>query len=269
MKGRKPKTSRMKRAFVLAAAALGFTIGTAGINTIPKHPATDTQVVSTINQGQWDQKGVNISPTDQMWKHTLSLRSDEAKAADLMQAAQSGDSWRVKALFENGGMNARSAVAGEALASAAYFGHMDVVKALMSQGVDPTMNDSAALRWALQGGQNNVAYYLLDLGAQANANNSEGLLIATYNGDHTMVQTLLYYGADPTAWDKAALSYAQEYGYTDIATTLQDQINRMTVTPDAEPMGPFLTDDGADPVGPFSPINYRGPGYTPGTSGLI
>ena len=258
MKGRKPQTSRLKRAFVLAATILGFGAGVATLDNLPKNPVTDTQTISTINVGQWDQAGINISPSDQLWKHTLSMRSDDARSAAMMQAAQSGDSWRVQALFDNG-MNARSGAANDALTAAAYAGHMDVFNVMMRNGVEPTANDNAALVAAVAGGNNGIAYRLMDYGARADAQNNEALLTAAFRGDNSLVQALLQNGADPSARDGAALKYAETLGYTDVVATLQQAIDARTQSAAPDLMGPFLADSDAG----FSPSNYRGPGFNP------
>lgn len=245
MKGKKPATSRLKRAFIIAATALGIGGGTAVLDNLPKDPMTDTQTISM---------GVNVSPTDQVWKHTLGMRTQDARDQAMLQAAYSGDSWRTQALF-NSGIDGRSAVATEALAAAAWAGHSDVVEVMLKNGVDPTANDSAALISAIRGGNDGIALRMLMLGARADAQNNEGLLLAAFSGNNSMVQTLLLYGADASAHDNAALSYAQTFGYTDVATTLQNAIDAKTSTQ----TGPYLADDGASPS-PFSPWNYRGPG---------
>ncbi len=259
MKGRKPQTSRLKRAFILAAATLGLGAGVATLDNLPKNPVTDTQTISTVNAGQWDQAGINISPSDQMWKHTLSMRSDDARSAALMQAAQSGDSWRVQALFDNG-VSPRSAAANDALVAAAYAGHMDVFNAMMHNGVDPTANDNAALVAAVAGGNNGIAYRLMDYGARGDAQDSEALLIAAFRGDNSMVQSLLQNGADPSARDGAAMKYTEIWGYSDVASTLQQAIDARAQSSSTGAMGPFLADSDAG----FTPWNYRGPGYIPG-----
>lgn len=246
MKGRKPTVSRLKRAFIIAATVFGIGGGTAVLDNLPKDPMTDTQTISM---------GVNVSPSDQMWKHTLSMRSQDARDAAFMQAAQSGDSWRAQALFD-AGINGRSGIAVDALSAAAYAGHSDVVDVMLRNGVDPTANDSAALVSAIRGGNDGIALRMLALGARADAQNNEALLLAAFSGNNSMVQTLLAYGADAAAHDSAALNYAQAFGYTDVAATLQTAIDAKAPAQ----TGPYLADDGGASPSPFSPWNYRGPG---------
>lgn len=253
MKGRKPQASRFKRAFVVAAALLGLGTGAATLNTLPKDPVTDTQSITTIHKGQWNQKGINISPSDQIWKHTLSMKSEDARANDMVAAARNGDSWRVAALLENG-VSPQSRTASEALWAASYHGQLDVVNVLLDKGVDPAAYDSEALLVSVRTGQTAVAYRLLDAGAQANAQSSDALVFAAYHGDNAMVQALLDKGADPTAQDKAALKLAQDSGYDDVATTIQNAIDNWT--------GPAAPDDGM--AGPLTGWNYRGPAIMPG-----
>ncbi len=265
MKGRKPTTSKFKRAFIIAAAALGFGATTATLDSIPKDPVTDTQIV--LSQGNYDHTGINISPTDQMWKHTLSMRSQSGIEGELMSAAASGDSWRVQAIFDNGAVSGRSGIATDALAQAAYFGHADVVKTLLSNSVDPTANDGAAMLAAIRGGNSEIAIQLMDLGVRADVQNNEALLLASFKGDYYMVYTLLDRGADPRSNDSAALGYAKMFGYDGVASMLQTSIDTKnaidmqanTYTPSAS----FGTlPDGTQ--SPFPNWQYRGPGFSPG-----
>ncbi len=264
MKGRKPTTSKFKRAFIIAAAALGFGAGTVTLDSIPKDPVTDTQIV--MNQGSYDQAGINISPSDQMWKHTLSMRSQSGIEGELMTAAASGDSWRVQAIFDNGAVSGRSGIAADALAQAAYFGHADVVKTLMHNSVDPTANDGAALLAAIRGGNTAIAIDMMDLGVRADVQNNEALLLASFKGDYFMVYTLLERGADARSNDGAALTYANTFGYDGVALLLQNSIDAKNA---AELQAntfqpPAFSSDLDGTTSPFPNWQYRGPGFNNG-----
>lgn len=265
MKGRKPTTSKFRRAFVIAAAVLGFGAGTATLDNIPKDPVTDTAIV--LNDGAYNQTGINISPSDQLWKQTLSMRSQTSIESELMAAASSGDSWRVQAIFDNGAVSGRSGIATDALSQAAYFGHADVVKTLLSNSVDPTANDGAAMLAAIRGGNSEIAIQLMDLGVRADVQNNEALLLASFRGDYYMVYTLLDRGADPRSNDAASLTYAKMFGYDGVASMLQTSIDtKNAIDLQANTYSPSSS-FGTLPDGTQSPFpnwQYRGPGFSPG-----
>lgn len=265
MKGRKPTTSKFRRAFVIAAAVLGFGAGTATLDNIPKDPVTDTAIV--LNDGAYNQTGINISPSDQLWKQTLSMRSQTSIESELMAAASSGDSWRVQAIFDNGAVSGRSGIATDALSQAAYFGHADVVKTLLSNSVDPTANDGAAMLAAIRGGNSEIAIQLMDLGVRADVQNNEALLLASFRGDYYMVYTLLDRGADPRSNDATSLTYAKMFGYDGVASMLQTSIDtKNAIDLQANTYSPSSS-FGTLPDGTQSPFpnwQYRGPGFSPG-----
>jgi ankyrin repeat protein len=255
---RKPFGSRLRRAFIVAAAALGIGGGVMTMDNLPKNPQTDTQTVTTYNAGQYNQYGYNISPSDQMWKQTINMRSDYQNTVDLMNAAQSGDSWRVQALIDKGAFKVNSQDGIDALATAAYNGHADVVKTLLSNGIDPTANDSQALISALSGGQMDIAVRLLNYGAQASAQNSYGLTIAVDRGDAYMAQVLINYGADATANNSSAYKQAQSYGFDTVAGVLKDA-GATEAAPLPSYNYDFLFGNTGPATGPFSIWNYGGP----------
>lgn len=218
MKGRKPGISRFRRAFLVAAAALGITAGSTGIDNLPKDPVTDTHSVVTYNVGSADQYGYNISPIDQMWKHTLVMRSETQRDLDLLAAAQDGDSWRIRALAEHG-INTEIAGA-RALAAGAGAGHADVVDALLKAGVKADAHVNAALIAAAKNNHTQIALTLLDNGAYAGARSSDALVSAAENGNDLLVRALLARGADANAMDGAPLQAALQGGHTHAADAL-------------------------------------------------
>lgn len=214
MKGRKPGISRFRRAFLVAAAAIGITAGSAGLDQLPKDPVTDTHI--TFQTGTPDQYGYNISPLDQMWKHTLNMKSAAQLEADLFAAAQDGDSWRVRALVRHG---MTPDATDQALKTGARAGHADVVEALLSrQASTPGLN--AAMIEAARQGHTDIALMLIDYGASAHAYGSEALIHAARNGDARLVGSLLIGGADANVQSGAALQAALEARHADIADAL-------------------------------------------------
>ena len=216
MKGRKPGMSRFRRAFLVAAAAVGLTVGGTGLDNLPKDPVTDTHI--TFQVGTPQQHGYNVSPIDQMWKQTLGMRSETQRDLDLLAAAQDGDSWRIRALAEHG-INTEVAGA-RALAAGAGAGHADVVDALLKSGVKADAHVNAALIAAAQNNHTAIALTLLENGAFAGARSSEALLSAAENGNATLVRALLARGADANAQGGAAFAAAVEGGHAAVADAL-------------------------------------------------
>jgi hypothetical protein len=218
MKGRKPGISRFRRAFLVAAAALGITAGSTGIDNLPKDPMTDTHTIVTYNIGSAEQYGYNISPIDQMWKHTLAMKSEARRDVELLAAAHDGDSWRIRALAEHG-INTEVAGA-SALAAGAGAGHADVVDALLKAGVKADAQVNAALIAAAKNNHAAIALTLLENGAFAGARSSDALISAAENGNDPLVRALLSRGADANAQGGAALQAALQGGHADVADAL-------------------------------------------------
>lgn len=226
MKGRKPGISRFRRAFLVAAAALGMTVGSTGLDNLPKDPVTDTHI--TFQTGTADQYGYNISPLDQMWKHTLGMKSDAQLAGDLLAAAQDGDSWRVRVLAQHG-MDTEVAGA-NALTAAAGKGHTDVIAALLQAGVKADGQVNAALIAAAKNNHAAAALQLLEAGAFAGARGSDALISAAENGNDPLARALIARGADPAAQNGMALQAAIDAGHADVADTLLSQTRSVAVS---------------------------------------
>lgn len=219
MKGHKPFATRLKVSFAAVAAVFGLGLTTGGIESLPKDPATDTQSVTTFQQDTTDVYGYNISPADQFWKATLSMKTPYDLEQLAIAAAEDGDVWRTKALLEKG-LEVYTAGAHEAFAIAAYYGHDDVFNAYLDAGIDPGANDGAALLQALRGGNADLAYVLLAKGVSGASQSSAVLTIAAMHGDVAMVEALLKAGADATAENSAALHSAVLMGHNHLVAPL-------------------------------------------------
>lgn len=91
----------------------------------------------------------------------------------LMRAAASGNAAAVDGLLGSGAdVNVQHATLRvSALMCAAYFGHTDVVKALLAKGARPDLKDAAgasAADWATTASQNAAAELLTTSGSQLN-----------------------------------------------------------------------------------------------------
>lgn len=219
MKGHKPFATRLKVTFAAVAAVFGFGLATGGLESLPKDPATDTQSVTTFQQDTADVYGYNISPSDQLWKATLGMKTPYELDQLAITAAEDGDVWRTKALLEKG-LGTYTVGAHEAFAIAAYYGHDDVFNAYLDAGIDPSANDGAALLQALRGDNVDLAYVLLSKGVSGASQSSAGLIIAAMHGDSAMVEALLKAGADATAENSAALNSAVLMGHNHLVAPL-------------------------------------------------
>lgn len=247
MKGRKPRPSRFRKAFMAAAAILTLSTGTVTLDNLPKDPVTDTQSVVTFNVGAEDQYGYNISPVDQFWKHTLSLKSEDQMNAALLSAAAEADSWRTRALIQQGLDMVK--YGDRAMVVAAGAGGDDVIKALLEAGVSPS---SVALMAAAENNHTQAALTLLAAGANGAAESSTALISAAGHGNTTLVEALLADGARADAQNNAALMAAITGGHSGVADMLLSAEKTVMV-----PMAPPPVYD-FDHLG-MSTFNYNNP----------
>jgi ankyrin repeat protein len=273
MKGRKPAASRFRKAFMAAATILALGTGSVSLDNLPKDPATDTQTIVTFNIGAEDQYGYNISPIDQFWKHTLSMKSEAQMNAALLSAAAEADSWRTRALIEQGLDMAK--YGDRALIVAAGNGANDVVKVLLAANVAAGAQNSAALIAAAEGNHTDVALTLIKAGASSSAQQSAALIAAAGHGNTVLVQAMLNDGAGADAQNNAALMAAIVGGHTQVADALLDAKKMVTMTvPYAPPVYDFdhlgmSTFDYNNPfdmtprMGGFGPGDHYGPPFYP------
>jgi ankyrin repeat protein len=126
---------------------------------------------------------------------------------DLFDAASVGDSARVRELLERDPalVNAYSSDGFYPLGLAAFFGHPETVRVLLSHGADVAHDARNPMRvQALHAGAASksveVVQLLVDAGAPVNAQQDKGwtpLHEAVRQGNEAMVRLLLAHGADP------------------------------------------------------------------------
>lgn len=160
--------------------------------------------------------------------------------SDLIRAAKEGDLKKVKGLIfqegralihaaENGhldvvkylisaGVNPR-VEDGRALGVAAYYGHLDVVKYLYSQGVTKFSRDEA-LGEAAGGGHLDIIQYLLQQGVDVNALEGQALINAAWAGNLPIVKFLVAKGADLHAQEDRVITDAIEEKRLEVAMYL-------------------------------------------------
>ena len=90
----------------------------------------------------------------------------------------------------------------------AKYGHLEVVKYLVSQGADIHANNERALRRACEEGHLDVVKYLVEQGANIHADNEYALHWASRKGHLEVVKYLVSQGADVHARDELALQCA-------------------------------------------------------------
>lgn len=230
MKGRKPFGSQVRKAFIIAAAALGMGASTGIIESLDKDPLTDTQNVTTFQQGTTAQYGYNISPIDQMWKHTLALKSEEQRTEDLIAAAREGDSWRVQALLDHGINTGHEGLS--ALHVAIRSHHADVVNVLLDGGVAVNAERGNPLLAAIILKDDTIARILLARGADVTAQDSLAMRMAAEDGNLPMVMALVNAGADPAAVGSQALVDAAAHGHAGVVEYLLSTTKTFRVSDD-------------------------------------
>lgn len=154
---------------------------------------------------------------------------------DIFEAAASGSLERVieLATHQPGLVNAFAPDGFQPLGLAAFFGHLEVVQFLLSQGAEPnspSRNDLhvIALHSAAAGRHLAVTQALLAHGAEPNTAQAGGftpLHAAAQNGQLEMVRLLLRHRADPDARSgdgETPLSLALKEGHAELAAYLRD-----------------------------------------------
>ena len=104
-------------------------------------------------------------------------------------------------------------------------GHTETVKALLSDPrVDPSTDNSYALRWASQKGHTETVKVLLsDPRVDPSAGNNFAIRWASKNGHTEIVRVLLSDPrVDPSADNSYALRWASEKGHTETVNVLQN-----------------------------------------------
>ncbi|MDC3962878.1 ankyrin repeat domain-containing protein [Polyangium jinanense] len=120
----------------------------------------------------------------------------------------------------------------QALEGAAAAGRVDVLRWLLTQGVNLGKHGPEALLGAANAGKAEAVAALVEAGVPINTTTNYGwmpLHLAAYNGDAKTVRALLALGADPHADDgtgKTALDWAREAGKAESARVLEEALRR-------------------------------------------
>jgi len=111
----------------------------------------------------------------------------------------------------------------EALQEAVWFGRLDMMKYLISQGADVTADDDWVFQCAAQYGYLEVVQYLVSQGVDVTANDNEALRYAALFGHLEVVQYLVSQGADVTARDNWAVRFIAENEHLEVVQYLVSQ----------------------------------------------
>ena len=200
--------------------------------------AADPVVATSV-----EENGVSALLTAAYYGNAAAAAALRATGLELsvFEAAAVGDLGRVRALIDADPALARAyATDGfHALGLAAFFGHSDVLRFLITAGAEvsaPSRNkmEVTALHSALAGPDPDSAFALIAAGADVNAKQQDGytaLHEAAQNGNREAVDALLAAGADASATigsgDRPA-DLARKHGHPEIARLLEQGPVRST-----------------------------------------
>jgi len=160
----------------------------------------------------------------------LALAATAATSADLVGAAEAGDSAAVRAQIDSGAnVNAADSGGTTALHWAAHLGDVSMAEALVTAGADVNARNAYGVRpisLACSSGSGKLVKLLLEAGAEAEASRSGGetaLMTAARTGNLEAVEALLAHGADPNASERnaqTALMWASAEGHEPVVKAL-------------------------------------------------
>ena len=160
----------------------------------------------------------------------LALAATAATGADLVSAAEAGDSAAVRAQLNSGAdANAADLDGTTALHWAAHLGDANMAEALVTAGAAVNARNAYGVRpisLACSSGSGRLVKLLLEAGAEAGAVRSGGetaLMTAARTGNLDAVEALLDHGADPNATERnaqTALMWASAEGHEPVVRAL-------------------------------------------------
>lgn len=111
---------------------------------------------------------------------------------------------------------------GYLLYRAAFLGHVEVVRMLLSYGANPNLD---SLPWAASAGHVDVITVLLDAGANVHEKNDLALCVAIQNCCFDAVKLLLERGANIHASDTTGEYQAEKAGRMDVVLLIREKLS--------------------------------------------
>ena len=141
-------------------------------------------------------------------------RARKAKALkDLNHAIMIGDLSKVKIICEaDVNFISQSDYCNELIQEAVYYGHLEIIKYLMSIGASLQSDKDYALIIASEKGYFEIVEYLVSIGANVRSKNDRALIMASHYGHLKIVKYLVSQGANIhcTLKDEFNFSYSME-----------------------------------------------------------
>ncbi len=165
---------------------------------------------------------------------TEARRVDEKQKREfheLMNAATTGNTTKLKMLIENGiNLNAKDSTGLTALMAASYSGNVEILELLLQADAPIDTKDSTgytALMFSCNAGQLSCVRYLIENGANVHEVDKDGstaLMFCAQHGYNDIVKLLLDKGADPALKGNhglSAIGFAKQNGFTETEKILQ------------------------------------------------
>lgn len=203
MKGKKPFGSRLRKAFLIAAATITGLGGGTGVLLMNKDKTPPAVEITATTPS------TNVSD---MWSFP---RFGDYTAAgygqQLINAADCGDVFGIHSLLSNPVIYIAQTDKDLALEVGAYRGNQGVVDALMQHGVMLTANDWAAFSAAVEGGHVDLANRIANLSNPSSDVMGEAFITAAEQGNMGMAEMLVNdQGADVSYKNSLSLLVATE-----------------------------------------------------------
>ena len=106
---------------------------------------------------------------------------------------------------------------------AAAFGHLEIVKILVSRGANVRAHNDYIVRWAAENGQLDVVKYLVSQGADIKTDNNNAIRWAARGGYVELVKYLVSQGADIHSNDDCSIRWASIFGHLEVVKYLVSQ----------------------------------------------
>lgn len=205
---KRPRRSKFKSAFIAATATFFGFGGIAGLEQVPDENDRIDATFSTVNEAGIEE-GININPSDQLWKASLIVQSQDKLNESLLESVRNEDSWRVKAALD--------------------------------AGADVNSNDGLAVRLALRSGDTYLVDAMADSGIDMTTMGARyGYLETILKGDLSLAMKMVDMGMDVHEWEDGLLKAAV---HENDINTLNQLLDRHTFSAEAVGIGAAMAAD--------------------------